>query len=99
MAATLICERLTTGRYLAIDRSKKMVEAATKRNQHFVDSGLAHFMESALETLKLGDRRFDKVLAMRVRLFHDHPEQARALAQRWLTAHGKLFVQYDEPGE
>ena len=97
VAATLICEKLKSGTYLAIDRSKKMVDMATKRNQPFVDAGLATFMQSALESLDLGDKRFDKVLAMRVRLFHEQPDQARKLARRWLAPRGKLFVQYDEP--
>lgn len=47
----------------------------------------------------LGDERFDKVLAMRVRLFHDEPDLARQLAERWLAPRGKLFVQYDEPAQ
>lgn len=97
VAATLICEKLRSGTYLAIDRSKKMVDMATRRNQPFVGAGLATFMQSELESLDLGDKKFDKVLAMRVRLFHEHPEQARKLAKRWLAPRGKMFVQYDEP--
>jgi ubiquinone/menaquinone biosynthesis C-methylase UbiE len=97
VAATLICEKLESGSYLAIDRSKKMVEMATKRNQRFVDAGLAAFIQSELESLDLGEKKFDKVLAMRVRLFHEQPEQATRLARRWLAQRGMLFVQYDEP--
>lgn len=99
VAATLICEKLKSGTYLAIDRSKKMVDMATKRNQRFVNVGLAKFMQSEFESLDLGDKKFDKVLAMRVRLFHEQPEQAIKLARRWLSPKGKLFVQYDEPAE
>jgi ubiquinone/menaquinone biosynthesis C-methylase UbiE len=97
IAATLICRKLNTGRYLAIDRSKKMVDAAAKRNQQFVEAGVARFLESEFESLDLGDMKFDKVLAMRVRLFHDKPHEAKKLAKRWLAPKGKLFVQYDEP--
>lgn len=97
IAATLICRKLNTGIYLAIDRSKRMVAAAAKRNQQFVEAGVARFLESELESLDLGDEKFDKVLAMRVRLFHDKPAEAKRLAKRWLATNGKLFVQYDEP--
>jgi len=97
VAATLICEKLKSGSYLAIDRSKKMVEMATKRNQSFVNAGLARFVHSEFESLDLGDVKFDKVLAMRVRLFHEQPQQATRLAKRWLAPKGNLFVQYDEP--
>jgi ubiquinone/menaquinone biosynthesis C-methylase UbiE len=98
VAATLICARLRGGRYVAVDRSRKMVDAAAKRNQVAVGAGIATFLQGELETLDLGGEKFDKVLAMRVRLFHDDPARARALAQRWLAPGGRLFVQYDEPG-
>jgi ubiquinone/menaquinone biosynthesis C-methylase UbiE len=97
LAASLICEKLATGRYLAIDRSPKMIAAAAKRNTAFVSAGLAAFSVAALESCDLGKDRFDKILAMRVRLFHDKPAEARRLAERWLAPGGKLFVEYDEP--
>ncbi|WEF34376.1 class I SAM-dependent methyltransferase [Pseudoduganella chitinolytica] len=98
VAASLICEKLATGHYVGIDRSPKMVAAATKRNAAFVSAGLATFVVATLESYDPGQARFDKVLAMRVRLFHDRPEEAGRLAERWLAPGGKLFVQYDEPG-
>lgn len=97
VAATLLCEKLTSGCYVAVDRSSKMVAMATRRNQSFVEAGVAEFVQSEFESLDLGDKRFDKVLAMRVRLFYEQPHQARKLAKRWLAPNGKLFVQYDEP--
>ncbi|MFN4359139.1 MAG: class I SAM-dependent methyltransferase [Hylemonella sp.] len=97
VAATLVCKTLRTGRYVAVDRSPKMIAAAEKRNLPFVEAGVARFVHASLEQLDLGGERFDKVFAMRVRLFHDQPEHARQLAQRWLAANGVLFVEYDEP--
>lgn len=99
LAATLVCQRLRTGRFVAIDRSRKMVAAAAQRNKVYVEAGVASFLESTLEQLDLGEERFDKIFAMRVRLFHDQPEIARELAQRWLKADGTLFTVYDEPGQ
>jgi ubiquinone/menaquinone biosynthesis C-methylase UbiE len=97
VAAGLVCDRLGSGHYVAVDRSAKMIAAATKRNQAHVLSGRARFLVGELESVDLGDQRFDKILAMRVRLFHDEPDRARALASRWLARGGRLFVQYDEP--
>jgi ubiquinone/menaquinone biosynthesis C-methylase UbiE len=97
VAATLVCSQLRGGRFVAVDRSQKMVAAAKKRNAEFVQAGIAEFLHASLETLNLGDARFDKVFAMRVRLFHDDEKQARALAGRWLAPGGQLFVEYDEP--
>ncbi|MGQ3053965.1 MAG: class I SAM-dependent methyltransferase [Roseateles sp.] len=97
VAASLICAKLRCGLYVAVDRSGKMVEAAAKRNQAFVNAGIAQFLQSTLESLDLGEQRFNKVLAMRVRIFHDQPDLAKDLARRWLVPRGQLFVQYDEP--
>lgn len=97
VAATLVCRQLDGGRYVAVDRSPKMVAAAAKRNAEFVQGGVAEFLQASLETLDLGNARFDKVFAMRVRLFHDEEKKALALAERWLAPGGKLFVEYDEP--
>jgi hypothetical protein len=50
-----------------------------------------------MQTIDLGDRLFNKIFAQRVRLFHEQPERAHALAKRWLAPRGKIFVEYDEP--
>lgn len=97
LAATLICGKLGAGSYLGVDRSPKMVAAAAKRNAAFVDAGVARFELATLESFDAGDARFDKVLAMRVRLFHERPAEARRLVERWLAPNGELFVEYDEP--
>jgi ubiquinone/menaquinone biosynthesis C-methylase UbiE len=99
VAATMVCERLGDGGHLtAIDRSPKMIEAAARRNAAHVEAGVADFLVADLETLDLGDRRFEKILALRVRLFHAEAERAHALAERWLAPGGTLLAEYDEPG-
>jgi ubiquinone/menaquinone biosynthesis C-methylase UbiE len=97
VAATLVCERLTTGRLTAIDRSPKMIDAAARRNARHVAAGTAEFLVAALEDADLGDRRFDRIFAVRVGLFQREPERARALAERWLAPGGALLTAYDAP--
>jgi ubiquinone/menaquinone biosynthesis C-methylase UbiE len=98
VAASLICDALgASGRYIAIDRSPTMIRLAQQRNARFVAAGTAQFLLGALESVDLGARRFDKVIAMRVGLFHREPARAEALVRRWLAPRGRLFVQYDEP--
>jgi ubiquinone/menaquinone biosynthesis C-methylase UbiE len=97
VAATLVCERLDRGRLTAIDRSPKMVEAARRRNAAHVAAGRAEFLVAELEHLELGERRFEKVLAVRVGLFHREPERARALVQPWLAPGGAVLAFYDAP--
>ena len=95
VAATLVCERLDGGRLTAIDRSPKMIEAATRRNAKYVQAGTAEFAVARLEALDLGPRRFDKIFAVRVGLFHREPERARALVEPWLAPGGTILDHYD----
>jgi ubiquinone/menaquinone biosynthesis C-methylase UbiE len=97
VAAGLICERLDSGHLVAIDRSSKMIAAATRRNQPHVVSGKAEFHVADVIGFTPGRRKFDKILAVRVGLFHRESARARALVERWLAPQGKLFVFYDEP--
>ena len=98
VAATLVCERLDGGRLTAVDRSAAMIEAATRRNAEHVRAGTAEFLVAHLEDLDLGDRRFDKVFAVRVGLFHREPERARALVAPWLAPGAEVLAVFDPPG-
>jgi ubiquinone/menaquinone biosynthesis C-methylase UbiE len=97
VAATLVCERLEGGRLTAIDRSPKMVEAAAHRNAAYIAAGKAEFLVASLEDLDLGDRRFDKIFAVRVGLFHRQPDRARSIVERWLAPGGAVFAFFDSP--
>src|SRR5919109_1850222 len=67
VAVSLVCERLTSGRITAIDRSKKMIEMAARRNRAHVAKGRAVLKTAALEKTDFGDERFDKVLRLQRR--------------------------------
>ena len=97
VAARLVCERLVAGHLTAIDRSAKMIAAAARRNAAFVEAGRAEFLVAELEQLDLGERRFDKIFAVRVGLFHREPDRARAIADRWLARGGAVFAFFDPP--
>ncbi|MET0511292.1 MAG: class I SAM-dependent methyltransferase [Thermoleophilaceae bacterium] len=97
VAATFVCERLETGRLTAVDRSPKMIEAAARRNAAYVEAGRAQFIVATFEDLDLGKRRFDKIFAVRVGLFHRDPEGARRIAQSWLARGGSVSAFFDPP--
>lgn len=98
VAAGFACEQLQGGGHLvAIDRSQKMIAAATRRNLAQVESGRAEFHVVDMLRFDPGARRFDKILAVRVGLFHRDAAMAHALAQKWLAPGGKIFAIYDEP--
>jgi ubiquinone/menaquinone biosynthesis C-methylase UbiE len=98
VAASFVCELLEGGRLTAVDRSPKMIEAAERRNAEHVAAGRAEFIVAELEQLDLGERRFDKVLAVRVGLFHREPERAHALVEPWLAPGGTVTAVFDPPG-
>ena len=97
VAATYVCERLDGGSLTAIDRSPKMIAAATTRNAAYVEAGTAQFLVATLEDLDLGDRRFDTIFAVRVGLFHREPERAHSLAAQWLAPGGRIVTIFDPP--
>jgi ubiquinone/menaquinone biosynthesis C-methylase UbiE len=97
VAAMMVCERLDGGKLTAIDRSAKMIEAAKRRNAAYVEAGKAEFIVGSLEDVDLGDRRFDVVFAVRVRLFDREPERAHALLEPWLAPGGSVRAFFDRP--
>jgi hypothetical protein len=78
-----------------------MIEAATRRNARHIEGGKAEFLVADLEDLHLGDglgdRRFDKIFAVRVGLFHREPDRARTMVERWLAPGGDVFTFFDPP--
>lgn len=97
VAATLVCERLDGGHLTAVDRSPKMIDAAIRRNAGCIEAGKAEFLVATLEDLDLGDRRFDKIFAVRVGLFHRDPDRAHSMVKKWLAPGGDVFAFFDPP--
>ena len=97
VAATFVCERLDGGDLTAIDRSPKMIQAATRRNAAYVEAGKVEFLLARLEDVDLGDRCFDRIFAVRVGLFDRDPERAHSIVKRWLAPRGTVVVFFDPP--
>ena len=82
VAVSLVCERLTSGRITAIDRSKKMIEMAERRNREHIAGGRTVLKTVALEKADFGDERFDKVFAFNVAPFWLQPKEALGIVRR-----------------
>jgi SAM-dependent methyltransferase len=65
VAITLICEQLRGGVVVGVDRSEKMIAAASRRNAAHITAGRARFVTAEVHEADLGDEPFDKVLAVR----------------------------------
>ncbi len=98
VAVSLVCERLTSGRVVAIDRSPKMIEIATRRNREHLASGRASLEAAALADAELGIARFDKIFAIHVALFWRRPREALGRARELLAPGGGLYLFNQEPG-
>ncbi|WP_129641275.1 SAM-dependent methyltransferase [Peristeroidobacter agariperforans] len=97
VAASFVCERLGSGRLVAIDKSKKMIAASLRRNRRHVDAGRAEFHVADALEFEPGRRKFDKIFAVRVGLLHRDPALARRILEPWLAPRGKIVLVYDEP--
>src|SRR6266545_3597159 len=95
VAVSLVCERLTSGRITAIDRSKKMIEMAARRNREHVAGGRAVLKTTALEKTDFGDERFDKVFAFNVAPFWHQPKEALGIVRRHLAPDGAFYLFWD----
>ena len=93
VAVALICERLDGGVVVGLDRSPKMIAAASKRNAAHVTAGRARFVTAEVGEADLGDERFDKVLAVRFPpLLRGRADATLATARDHLVEGGALYV-------
>jgi len=90
VAATLVCDKLGPGGHLtAIDRSQKMIEAASSRNAECVAAGRATFVCTSFEQADFGDQRFDKVFGIHFPPADRHdPAGTRARVAQLLATNG-----------
>src|SRR5688572_20533970 len=99
VAAQLICEVLTSGRLIAIDRSATAMAAAHVRNVAAETSGKARFVHSDLANYDSADALFDVIFAINVNLFWIEPSAELPTIRHCLKPEGRLFLFYEPPVE
>ena len=92
-----ICQRLTRGTILAIDRSAAAIVAARRRNRDHVQAGKARFETMALADMAVGAKRFDKIFAINVNLFWRDASRELEIVRRLLVPGGRLHLVYEPP--
>jgi ubiquinone/menaquinone biosynthesis C-methylase UbiE len=97
IAARLICERLTTGRLVAIDRSATAITAARKRNRAHEASGQATFVQGPLTEADFGRQRFDRILAINVNVFWRQPARELEAIKRISKPAARLCLVFQPP--
>jgi cyclopropane fatty-acyl-phospholipid synthase-like methyltransferase len=98
VAASIVCERLETGRMLLIDRSATAIERTRRRNHQHVSSGRLELETVDLRDFEARGRRFDKVFAVNVNVFWTtRATQELARVREALAPGGRLFLFYETP--
>ena len=97
VAVAAVCEGLTSGTILAIDRSATMIAAARRRNRDHVREGKATFAAMALADMTFGSQRFDKIFAINVNLFWRDAARELAIVRTVLAPRGRLHLVFEPP--
>jgi len=90
--ASLICERLTTGRIVAIDRSATMIARAEAKNRQHVASGRASFHTVSIDGFDAQRRHFDVAFAINVNVFWMEPTTELGVIGQALAPEGSVFL-------
>lgn len=103
LTASLVCARLAdSGRYVGVDRSAKMIEAARHRNAAHVASGRATFVPATFDgappALGPAPERFDTIYAFHVADFWRRPATTLPTARRLLAPGGSIVLFNSLPG-
>lgn len=96
VAVTLVSRRLETGTIIGIDRSEKMIAAATRRNRPHVDADRAFLLCTQFPDTGL-EPPFDTVFAAHVNVFWRKPGPALAEVRRLLRPGGRLYLFWQSP--
>lgn len=98
VAVSLVCGRLDGGTITAIDRSPKMIEAASRRNAEHVTAARASFQVATPLDADLGDACYDKIFAVNVGMFwRARPFCELEIIRARLAPGGRLFLFHEPP--
>jgi ubiquinone/menaquinone biosynthesis C-methylase UbiE len=94
--AELICQKLSTGKLFAIDRSESGVDRTKRRCKEYVDAGRLTVRQIDLATLRVPVKRLHKVFAFNVNLFwvRDCTEEMALLHERVMPG-GAVYLFYE----
>ncbi len=90
IAVGLIGERLTTGTIIGVDRSAKMIAAATKRNAALIEAGRVRLGVASLHELDDAAGSYEVICAMNVASFWRQPVRDLGASRRLLAPGGAL---------
>lgn len=94
-SAALVCERLTTGRLVSVERSTTGIRRIADRNREHVDAGRLVLREGPLADLDEPPSSIDVAFSINVNLFWtSRAERELAVLRQVLVPGGRLAVLY-----
>jgi len=90
--ASLICERLTSGHLVAVDRSATMIARAEADNRQHVANGRASFHTVPIDGFDAQPRSFDVAFAINVNVFWMEPTTELGVIGKALAPEATLFL-------
>jgi SAM-dependent methyltransferase len=97
IAVDLVASRLDTGHVLGLDRSPKMIAAATLRNRHHVAAGRASFLAADVASWSPESAAFDAAFAINVILFADPANPGLVAVRSAIRPGGRLVLVFQPP--
>jgi cyclopropane fatty-acyl-phospholipid synthase-like methyltransferase len=94
---SLVCDKLVSGKVIAIDRSVKMVDVASARNRACVTAGKAEILPVDLHHADFGGTKFNKIVAVNVNVFWIKPMKELTVVRKALSKNGSLYLVYQPP--
>jgi trans-aconitate methyltransferase len=95
-AVSLICERLTTGKIMGIDRSQTSIDKAIANNSKCIAANKAEFHNIAIDQFEYGEY-FNKIFAVNINVFWLKPANELRAIKNLLMPNGRLYLFYEPP--
>ena len=93
----LICEKLATGHLTVIDRSEKMIAAASRANARFISNGCVDILHQDLLERRLPRANCDKIFLFNINVFWMDPVDELTEIRRLLKLDGQFFLFHHPP--
>lgn len=95
-AVALICQQLSAGVIVGMDRSPKAIRAAETNNRDCISAGKAQFLNITFAEMQ-SNERFDKIFAVNVNIFWTGSEREIALLHMLMHTNSRLYLFYEPP--
>ncbi len=92
-----VASRLERGEIIAIDRSPKMIESATKRNAAHISEGKAKLVLEDFGDATLSERTFDKIFVFNLNVFWMDPREELGKIASLLNDAGRFYIFHIPP--